>query len=293
MCCFGASVTAQKQGYVYYLSKLFNANIDSFGYGSNHISDAGICMIDDVIKKQYSHCFIDFFNTGLKNVNDLLKEYIDTIVYKFTKANCKLVFLFFPINDYSDRKPYYTFVKQYLDSNMLYYIDINDTVLYESKYCRDDVHTTDQGAQKYAEIIYNVFQKNKHKIILPAKTKKTIYCDIKKMHIDRTFKKYVNFEGNCRIIGFYVNKGPKSGIVYVNNVKFIIWDKWCHYDRKGFSISCTVDGKLECIISQEKIDTSNCARQFTQPDEKELTIFDIYYIDLNSNKSSLKLINGE
>ena len=84
---FGASVTQQKNGYAIQFikqNKCLNYNI--FGYGSRHLNDAGICYIDDVIRSNPSHCFIDWFNTGYISYNedkfDEIKIYINTIVHK-------------------------------------------------------------------------------------------------------------------------------------------------------------------------------------------------------------------
>ena len=50
---FGASVTQQNKGYVYYFKNKCSDNITIFqnGYGSMHINDAGICFLYEIIKK--------------------------------------------------------------------------------------------------------------------------------------------------------------------------------------------------------------------------------------------------
>ena len=94
---FGASVTKQKTGYAYILKRLFekdNYNTHIFGFGGMHLNNAGICMIDQIISKNPKYCFIDLFVTLYDKIDRNTIEYLDTIIYKFSKINCKLIFLF-------------------------------------------------------------------------------------------------------------------------------------------------------------------------------------------------------
>ena len=194
---FGASVTQQQNGYTYHLSKKLNVEHICFGYGGNHIKDAGICCIDEVIKKNLNYCFIDFFSTGYISTDNKTIEYLDTIIYKFTKSECKLVFLFFLNSNHKNRIQFYKFLYNYLTSKKIYFIDINDHIEYSSMFCRDNVHTTDVGSIKYSDIIYNVFQRDKDKIILsPLDIVKTKYCDnIKTLCVNKSFQNSFFIEG--------------------------------------------------------------------------------------------------
>ena len=54
--CFGASLTQQPRGYVYYLKQeLFNYNITSYPYGGMHLNDAGSFYIDDVVSNKLDY----------------------------------------------------------------------------------------------------------------------------------------------------------------------------------------------------------------------------------------------
>ena len=279
---FGASVTQQINGYAKKLSyKLIDDDVHIFGYGGNHINDAGICFIDNVLNKNSNYCFIDFFSTAYTKTDEDTIEILDTIVYKLTQNNCKIIFLFFLNIAHNERIDFYNFIKKYIVSKNLFYIDLNDFFTYDISLCYDLVHTTELGSSLYADKIYDVFQKNKDIIQYPVNIEKTKFCDnIKVLNVNKIFNDVVILEGECLIIGFYLTIGPKSGVVEINNNKYSIWDQWCHYDRPHFNLhKLLVKDKLEIKILQENIDYSTCRRTIIETDVlKELNIIDIYYI---------------
>jgi len=264
---FGASITQQKTGYAVCLSEKMNIEKRIFGYGGNHLDDAGVCFIDNVLATNPTYCFVDFFSTAYTSENDLTIECLDTIVYRFTKANCKLIFLFFLTESHKERIGFYNFVKAYLDSKKLYYIDMNDHLQFNSELMRDSTHTTEVGSARYAEVLYENFQENKHSIQLPTDIVQTRYTDnVKILHLNRAFTHRVVFEGNCNIIAFYLVIGPKSGKVEINGETHPIWDPWCYYERNHFNIKhVTVKDKMEVNILNDG-------------GQKELNIVSIYYI---------------
>jgi hypothetical protein len=85
---FGASVTEQtkKSGYVPQFKQIvtdnsLNFNIIQKGYGSLHLTDAGICKIDHIIENKPNICFIDWFSTHYIETNkEKLYSYLDIIV---------------------------------------------------------------------------------------------------------------------------------------------------------------------------------------------------------------------
>lgn len=97
ICFFGASVTQQKTGYSKAYSDLYGSEINPihiFGYGGMTVFNAGICFIDKIIKIKPTYCFIEFFSVACLILDNLFFECIDTLVYKLTCINCRLVFLF-------------------------------------------------------------------------------------------------------------------------------------------------------------------------------------------------------
>lgn len=140
---FGASVTQQKNGYAVYLKKKIKNSVKIFGKGGMHLSNAGICYIDDVLKYSPEYCFIDWFSTDYIDTNENTIEYLNTLIYKFSHAKCRLVFLFFPRLDNLSRQIFYKFVKNFLAMSELYFIDLNDYYEYSSDLVKDSVHTTE------------------------------------------------------------------------------------------------------------------------------------------------------
>lgn len=286
--CFGASVTVQTNGYVDFLSKKFNSDIKKFGYGSQHLCGAGICYINDVLDCKPDICFIDWFSTGWTNTNNNTIDYLNTIVHKFSNSNCRLIFLFLPRSDHDNRINFYSFLKDYLISKKLFYVDINDYVKHNDKISRDTVHTTPEGAELYANIIHDEYKKSSNKIIIPTNYTKTIYCDIKKLNINKCFKKYMIIDGDCDIITSNVNIGPNSGWIKLNNKKILLWDEWCHYKRQCTKIDKeNIKGKTKIEVLQDKVDYSSCRRDYDFSNiEFELDINCIFYI------GTLKVIDG-
>jgi hypothetical protein len=299
---FGASVTKQKDGYAYILSEKINIKHDHiFGYGGMHIDDAGICFLDNVVETRSDYCFIDFFSTDYTFTTQLTIDCLDTIVYKFTSNNCKLIFLFLLNGNHIKRLPFYKFVKTYLDAKKLYYIDLNAYLVYSNELCSDYVHTTHFGSEKYAEIIYEQFEKNRDSIKYPIDIVKTKYCDIKQLSVNKTFQdglqlRVCNAVETCdgKIIGFVLIIGPKSGLIKINNDKCLIWDQWCHYERKHIQLKhIPISDILDITVLQDQIDYSSCRRPILDSEYgavKELNIIEIYYIN---NGGELELIENK
>lgn len=284
--CFGASVTQQKKGYCHSLEYLFNVKINNFGYGSEHIFPSGITHINEVLKSEPDLCFIDWFSTGYETLGDEVLITLDTIKYKFSKANCKLIFLFFPRNDHDNRINFYNFIKKYLIKNDLYFIDLNDYLKYNTEIIRDHVHTTLLGAQEYSKFIYYNFDKDFDKIKIPDNIIENKYCNVKELEINKKFLKKVKFFGNCYILSFDLNIGPNSGYIRIDNLRNdLLWDNSCHYNRKCAKLNkIKVDGELELYVLQRQIDYSNCRRDYDFSNINfELDIIKIYYIGDNLN----------
>jgi hypothetical protein len=273
-----------------------NDNSNIFGYGGMHLNCAGICYIDDVIAKNPTICFIDFFSTSYNLCNNDTIDYVDTIVYKFSSIGCKLIFLFLPRQDHNERILFYAFCKKHLNKNSLTYFDLCENIQYSPEIIRDCVHTTETGSKLYANYIlekYNAL----YTIIIPLFPRKTQYCDIQKTDINKEFNKYVNFSGNCKLVGMEVIIGPYTGILdfvisnkeSTKSFSLNVWDQWCYYERasmirlnKLFELD-----NMTIHISQKTFDTSSCKN--TNFDvSKKLIIKKIFFIGEN-----LSVINNE
>lgn len=292
---FGASVTLQKNGYAKILSEKFNDDTKIFGYGGMHINNAGICFIDTVLQVKPSICFIDFFSTGYTIEDENTKEFIDTIIYKFTKANCKLVFLFFPrIYDKVDQ--WYLFCKNHLDKKEISYIDVNSKLIDIKKdiILKDTVHTNSYGSNLYAEIIYDEFEKIKNIISLPKNVITTKYINIKKLKVEKSFNKKIIINGNARIVGILNTVGPYSGIISIcsdkeNPYKVNIWDEWCYYTRKHFNLSFSIKRESELTLLSDNFDIKTCKYNIDFDNyRKKMIIHDIYFIGERIEISNIK-----
>lgn len=282
---FGASVTLQKDGYAKLLSSRFEDEVKIFGYGGMHINNAGICFIDDVLSVNPDYCFVDFFSTVYTIEDENTKEYIDTIIYKFSQINCKLIFLFFP-KRYDKLEVWYSFCKKHLDEKRIYYIDVNSklTNTRPDDILKDSVHTNNNGSKIYADIIYDEFHKIKNTISLPINIKPTNYTNIKELKVEKSFDKKIIINGDAKIVGIVNTIGPYSGIINVlldnvNFVKVTIWDEWCYYTRKHFNLSFSMKNKAELTILSDSFNTSKCKYKINfNYYKKKMIIHSIYYI---------------
>ena len=282
---FGASVTAQKNSYSKKLTKLFNKKEHIFGYGGCHLKNAGIVFIDKVLKIKPTICFIEWFSTEYTIFDENTINYLNTIVYKFSKNNCKLVFLLLTRADHDINIDWYNKLKKYFKDNNLIYIDVNDKTKYSKLLIRDAVHTTDYGSVYYSNYIFKMFNSLYNKLKIPQNLQKTKYTSLKKLNINKKVNKYIKLKGNCIIFTCYIIVGPNSGYIEVNGNEILLWDQYCHYNRKNCKISnIKIDGHLELKILQKKVDYSSCRRNFDFSNVMfELNILEIYYIGDNLN----------
>lgn len=282
---FGASITQQKSGYAARLKEKLNQPVRVFGHGGMSLKDAAICLIDKVIEENPTYCFVDWFSTAYNKVDDDTIQYIDTIIYKFSKLKCKLIFLFFPYKNIPEKKEFYVFCRSVLINREISFIDVNyeidnselNTIL------RDDMHTTEYGSHLYAQIIHKNFEKIKNHIKIPTDIRPTKYIHIKKIVVNRMFDDRIGLEGYCEIIGFYLTIGPHSGIVEVDNGKelqiYNTWDRWCYYPRKHFNLPMEIRGNVRLNILQKNFDISSCHEQVDfKNKKKKLIVHEIYYI---------------
>lgn len=288
ICCFGTSVTEQKNGYAKFLSKFLNYEITIFGYGSHCLQNAGVIYIDKVInsKPKPNYCILDFFVTGSKDyINDI--DCINTIVYKLSQINCKCIFTFFLSRNYNNSgELYYNKIKEYLKEINIYYIDFNNYLNFSEELIKDDVHTTELGAEKYAEIISTMLLKDKENINVPnISLKNNRYFNIQKYELINEIELNENeninipFNFNCQNIYLVMFIGPYSGIIKINDNKYNTWDVYCFFERtvtREYKINNIKHLKIEQL--DKVFNTSNCRRDFDFLNiKKKLIIKEIYY----------------
>ncbi len=284
VCFFGASVTQQSSGYAAVLAKELNADVKVFGFGGMHLKDAGIIYIDSVLECNPDICFVDWFSTGYNECSPSTEEYIDTIIYRFTKASCKLVFLFFPYKEDPSKKAFHEFCKRFLVRRNMMFIDVAAQLhMYDVKtILRDNIHTNDLGSRLYADIIKRYYEKRAD-ISFPSKINKTKYSEIQSLVVEKEFTRHMVITGDSEIIGVLLIVGPYSGIIRLSDdchsYTLNTWDRWCYYTREHILIRHSIRDYLKISVLKDDFDTSSCKKDidFSRIDKK-LVVCEIYYI---------------
>jgi hypothetical protein len=280
---FGASVTAQKTGYATRLASLFSESVRIFGYGGMHLSNAGICYIDRVLAVNPRLCFIDWFSTAYSEVSDRTLIYIDTLIEKFQRINCEVVFLFLP--HAGVKSEFYRFCSEHLASRKVMQIDLRTSLADHplEYYLRDGVHTNDIGSDLYSKIIFTEYTSKRDEIKRVIPLDPTPYENISSIAVNRSFLDGFALDGNGEIIGMEAEVGPHSGFVRVesdqNSETVNTWDRWCHYCRDHFILNRRITSRTVFTILPDHFDTSECKVRYDfSKVRKELRIRSIYFI---------------
>lgn len=292
---FGASVTAQKTGYVHcFLNEQLKHNdqfnISQHGYGSMHIKDAGMCYIDDVLKSNPQYCFLDWFSTSYTPKDQELYSYLDNFRFKFISNNCQIIFLLFggdKSHMSNNRLVMYDQVIEYAKKYEISCINVYEKIKNEEakRLYRDTVHTLDYGSSLYGDNIYQEFISN---VLNKKINKKNLiqnkFANIKKIKIEKeTIENFIKIKGTGEVLGIYQHIGPYSGIIQVDAdgvlSKQNIWDVWCYYERKHLKIQKSFHNYLNIFVSQEDFDRSSAKQQVDWNIKKTLKPIDyLYYI---------------
>jgi hypothetical protein len=283
---FGASVTQQQNGYwQYFMQRNPNLNVKSFGYGSMHLNDAGICYIDTVLEFKPEYCFIDWFSTGYIKYNedkwDEIQLYIDTIIHKFYSEGVKIVFLIFP--DLTvDKKNIYEKIKNYLKNINVPFLDISESFNNINEILRDGIHTTPYGSEQYSILIDQYFKENINIITIPELyPNKTKYCDVKFKDLNITVNNQLILNGPCEIIGISQLIGPYTGLIRIDGELYNNWDRWCYYERKMVNLKFDVKNKTIIEILEDDFDRSSCEHHCNWQVKKQLRLMTAFYIGDN------------
>jgi hypothetical protein len=287
---FGASVTAQKEGYCEQLGKLMKTDFFQMGYGSQHLCDAGICRLSEVMAMRPELCVIDWFSTGYDEISENTKIYIDTIIHGLSSINCKFFFIILPKEEHKERKDFYDFVKAHLKERNTFCADVTEYVDFSSQVCRDSVHTTPIGAKLYSRIIHREYNKFKDKLEINNMIGPTEYSNIQKISVKKKFRRHILFDGHGKIVTFVLTLGKGNGFIKIGDKKIQTWDRWCHYERLNCKINgISIDGETKLEILDEKFDYSDCTDKSVDFDKikKWLRVEEIFYVG-----EDLKILNG-
>lgn len=294
---FGASVTAQKNGYATYYKKMNpEICIEIFGYGSTQIYNAGVCNVDKVLECNPDIVMFDFIGSVVFNMTNDEILALENILRKIGQKQCKIVFLIMCNNVMSNQFAHIDQCKKYklmLEKYKTNYLDMYQLLTNDKKYSdiniqkmfRDLVHTTEYGSEVYAQLIseHIKFETLGMQEIIPDKNK---YFNIKNLDVSITAYKYVKLEGNCKIIGIDQKIGPHSAIVKIDdgkNIKeFNLWDQWSYFTRNNIKLKCDVNGIVTLSITDKEFDRSVAKIQKEWNDFPKCMIFHtIFYIGDN------------
>jgi len=275
---FGASVTKQNNSYADSLMSMVQAEYRKFGYGSMHLSDAGICFIEEVIEYKPEICLIDWFSTSRTNYDKKIFEYLDCITFKLLKNNITPIFLLFPISEMlNSRLEMYDDVKKYSSEHNIHCINVYEEFLEDkieiSQIIKDYVHTTEFGGNYYSSKIFqhlehNVFNHpdeplhSNYNIVCPLKNK---YTEILIKELNISVKNFIDIYVEDELIGIFQTIGPYSDCVEIYKdgkilSKYPIWDVWCHYERETIKLELKEPGHYSIRLSQG-VDKSKCKVQ--------------------------------
>lgn len=288
---FGASVTKQKNGYVWHFSNLCKSHnnnfvINQYGYGGMHIKDAGVCFIENVLKNHPQYCFLDWFSTGYIPNNTNLKDYLDNFRYQFLSNNCQIIFLLLDRKNVDDRIGMYNQIIEYANIYSIPYINTCNLLSDKDKLLRDLVHTTDVGSELYAQKIYHYFMQNilnKYTLNL-SNLVVNKFANIKKLFLsDKIIQEFIKIKGSAEIIGVNQIVGPHSGILNVDVdgslSKINLFDCWCYYKRNVLKIEKKFNHYLNIFVSQEGFDRTVAKEQIDWPTKMVIQPLDyLYYI---------------
>lgn len=286
ICIFGASVTAQKKGYAAILKKELPGKVYVHGYGGMHLKDAGISYIDECLAHKPNICFIDWFTTGYKDCNQQTLDYLDTIICKFTKAGCKLVFLVLPQEKVEGKPEFHNFCVEHIKKYKIPVLRI-DQMVEEKDVCkvlRDSVHTTKYGSRVYADFILDYYKNHRDDEYIFPEIESAPYANVKRIIVEKEFENNIILSGCGKIISFRVLDGPHSGIWKVQSngdlSEYNSWNRWCYYNLDMMCLSCEVDGELRIDFSQENFDVSECGDKkidFTKY-KKKMVLHEILFV---------------
>ena len=275
---FGASVTAQGDGYVRHFIEHAKQEDRAFtvtkhGYGSMHLRDAGMCFIPEVLAACPHYCFIDWFSTGIIFLDDQLELLLDTLRYRLVTAACQPVFLLLGGDKahMSDKRLLmYDHVLAYSQKHRIPCVnlcpqlgDFDETVLY-----RDAVHTTPEGSEIYGKLIYQYFTQHVlDKYSLHTENShETKYTNLQMVKLTSdVIYEYIRLRGNAEVLGLHQTVGPYSGqlLLDVDGVsqQQPLWDRWCYYERVLVKICCSFSRYCVIVVSQEDFDRSDTKEQ--------------------------------
>jgi hypothetical protein len=295
----GASVTQQgnESSYFEQLLKVVNPatslNLRKKGYGGCHFHDAGFLTIDTDTDEPTDICILEWNTTGQGWFDENKLTYV---AGKLMSKKIMPIFLILARADTinANRKSEDQ-ILDFCSKNKILCLDYRNLINPQID-LRDNVHTTEQGAIKYAQKLYGdllaflgVFNKESIQLLKFPNYRINPMRDLAICMIegDSCIIKLRDISSGAHVIIETVH-GPSSGIVDVNNGEFrvCIWDQWSHFERPGFVIIAEKitefeqgSSSIRLVVLPDLVDYSSCQREFSFGGKKELKIKGIFGIN--------------
>jgi hypothetical protein len=239
--------------------------------------------------------FLDWFSTGYAESQPVeIVKYFDAIVYAFSSANTRIVFLMLPRLGWP--RSYYDHYTQVVKQR--YGLSVLDLTVQIPNtnwdlLLRDKIHTNDAGSLEYARIVANFLDANQFGQLLPIPTQKQLptylnkYYGIQSLDFADEKVKSIVISGNCEIIAMAHVVGPHSHALNFSRgndtYQMNIWDRWCYYKRltvTNFERAVLPDQKVEISVNLEpSIDKTIAKVQCDWEKEPKFVILqNIYYV---------------
>lgn len=292
----GASVTAQKgeTSYFHWLEAHYQGRGDTEvvrkGYGGTHLNEAGFLNLAADTAGEYDVCVLDWNDTGLSRFDEpKLRQMAGGLL----ERNIVPVFMIlYTYNQQKAGRKAEAQVKALCDAHGLECWDFREKVE-PDLHTRDGVHTTLEGAKLYAKLISDRLEQIRPKV----PRYRNIKIEFDRIEIDLWQGELRDVpEGHRLVIDIEstgpspqviaeVLLGPSSPIIDVDNGRFrvCVWDRWCHYERKGFvdiwKAAKATHHSVNVRVLSDAIDYSICARPFDFQGTKELKPRAVYGVN--------------
>ncbi len=277
----GNSVTAQKTGYVHFIQEFFDSyngkNNVYIKAGLGGIGSLGLCFVveDFVCRHKPDICFVDcsIADMGLATPFQYIESAVSGIIEKLRQAEIQIYFLHLyrpdlihsesikVLNIYEKLAAQYSISSINIGKSIM--DSLNNGFFSEKEILYDGIHTTEEGAKRYASEIYKAFcaiqeakgvQYKQDKflkinafkntqVVLPQYLLSDLSPKLQKARFKRLIK-YINIvedykiqyqSQNGLILGFLLIVDEESGVLQVthdNKTEYIqTSDEWCHKER--------------------------------------------------------------
>lgn len=255
----GSSVTAQGNGYVPALKKLYSQEFEFEGYGFGGIG-INPCKFDIAFQNKPN---IIIFDWSILDGMPLAEKYIRASILRSKIENAIPVYLIFPRLD----DGHFRMINIIRDlSKQLNFsvIDLSKTFSKEelkTSLLRDNHHTTDLGGIKYAEKIIEFLNNTELKIPVDFIGVEKSVAFPKLQLINAEAFNYTEIFLNGEIFGLFHLLGPHGNYVniYENGEykrKILLFDSWCHFVRSGYwdyNIRA-INGSIKMQVLNESFD---------------------------------------